>query len=107
TATDLESYTVQKSRSIEIPYRDFVVLLPGGCSTGGVLTAFSLKLLDAFPLSQWLHGSTPHLRLLYEVMSATTSARPQWDHLNATLPLDQAIAAFLDDACIEPYQRAV
>lgn len=107
TSTDLQSYTVQKSRSIEIPYRDFVVLLPGGCSTGGVLTAFSLKLLDEFPVGQWPHGSVMQLRLLYEVLSATTRARPQWDDLNNRLPLDEAIAAFLSDDCIEPYRREV
>lgn len=107
TPTDLQTYTVNKSRPIELRYRDHTVLLPGACSAGGVLTAFSLLLLEEFPVGQWPYGSVMHLRLLYEVMAATGRARPQWDAWHDSLPLDQAIAAFLDEGFVEPYRREV
>jgi len=107
TETDFLCYMVQKAPPLEVAYRDLVVLLPACCSAGGVLTAFALKLLNTFPVNQWPPGSTPHLRLLFEVMSATARARPRWDAWSQSLPLDQAITAFLADGFIESYQREV
>ena len=76
TPTDLINYQVQKLSSIHIPYREFEVLLPPPSSSGGVLTAFSLKLLSAFQVRGLKHNQVAHLQLLYEVMAATTRARP-------------------------------
>lgn len=97
TATDLESYQVRKVQSIRLPYHDYEILLPPPSSTGGVLTAFTLKLLSRFNASQYEHGSTEHLQLLFELMAATSRARPFWDGWNDTKPVDKAIARFLDD----------
>lgn len=107
TAADLASYEVYRLPPIRIPYRDYEILLPPPSSTGGVLTAFTLKLLAAFPVTNWPHGSAPHLRLLYEVMAATNRARPHWDHACDTMPADEAIAYFLADDFVRPYQVAV
>ncbi len=107
TATDLQSYTVAKAEPIALAYRGFMVLLPLACSAGGVLTAFSLKLLSDFPVGQWPYGSVMHLRLLYEVMAATARARPQWERWRETVGVEGSAAAFLADDFIEPYRRGV
>ena len=107
TATDLQSYTVDRAEPLALTYRGFTVLLPLACSAGGVLTAFSLKLLSDFPVGQWPCGSAMHLRLLYEVMAATTRARPQYEQWRDTMGVEASAAAFLADDFIEPYRREV
>lgn len=97
TAVDLAVYEVQRIAPIRLPYRRFEVLLPPPCSTGGVLTAFTLKLLSHFEVSNLTHGSAAHLQLLYELMAATTRARPVWEEACATLPAAEAVDTFLDD----------
>jgi gamma-glutamyltranspeptidase/glutathione hydrolase len=96
TSTDLVQYQVYKLASIRLPYRDYELLLPPPSSTGGVLTAFSMSLLSAFPVHTLAHGSAPHLRLLYEVMAATSRARPLWEKMSRQAPLSEAIGRFLD-----------
>jgi gamma-glutamyltranspeptidase/glutathione hydrolase len=95
TAADLENYQVHKVQSIRLPYRDYEILLPPPSSTGGVLTAFTLKLMARFNVGQYRHGSTEHLRLLFELMAATSRARPFWDVLLDTKPIEEAINQFL------------
>ncbi len=79
TATDLRHYEVRKVNAIRIPYRDYEILLPPPSSTGGVLIAYSLKLLSHFDMSRFPHGSALHLQLLYEIMTATNLARERWE----------------------------
>lgn len=107
TATDLAQYDVHKVESLRIPYRQYELLLPPFSSTGGVLTAFTLKLLDKFDLSHMAHNSAKHLQLLYELMVATNRARPAWDKASVNLPIDDAVALFLDDNLIAPYARHI
>ncbi len=97
TSQDLASYQVGQLEPICIQYRDYEVFLPPPCSTGGVLIAFSLKLLSHFDAGALEHGSASHLSLLHEVMAATTRARLEWDRLSAELPADEAVQRFLDD----------
>ncbi|MCB9421674.1 MAG: gamma-glutamyltransferase [Ardenticatenaceae bacterium] len=96
TATDLETYQVRKVQSIRLPYHEYEILLPPPSSTGGVLTAFTLKLLSRFNVGQYRHGSTDHLRLLFEIMAATSRARPFWDVLIDSKPAEEAVSLFLD-----------
>ena len=103
TAADLETYQVLRQRPIRLPYREYVVLLPPPSSTGGVLTAFTLKLLAHFDVCAADHGSADHLRLLYEVQAATTRARPFWEKAWAEMPAAEAIAYFLDDDFVVPF----
>lgn len=105
TATDLARYEVLTSKPIALRYRDYDVLLPGMCSVGGVLTAFTLKLLATFDVAELPHGSAGHLRLLAEVMAATTRARVVWDELLETLPEDEATTLFLGDRFIAPWRE--
>ena len=107
TATDLAHYRVLRQRPIRLPYRQYEVLLPPPSSTGGVLTAFTLKLLAPFDVGVAAHGSADHLRLLYEVQAATTRARPFWEKAWAEMETDDAIAFFLDDEFVAPFVEEV
>jgi gamma-glutamyltranspeptidase/glutathione hydrolase len=107
TARDLEFYRVKKLPSIHLPYREFEILLPPRSSTGGVLTAFTMKLLAQFSPGQMKHGSSEHLRLLYEVMAATSRARPYWDQRDETNPLEESIRQFLQQSFVDQYVEEV
>lgn len=103
TAADLARYRVLRQQPIRLPYRRYEVLLPPPSSTGGVLTAFILKVLAPFDVGAAAHGSADHLRLLYEVQAATTRARPFWEKACAEMPAAEAIAFFLDDDFVAPF----
>jgi gamma-glutamyltranspeptidase / glutathione hydrolase len=107
TANDLASYQVYKQPSIRLPYRDYEILLPPPSSTGGVLTAFTLKLLSYFDVQKRPHGSTAHLQLLYEIMVATNRARPMWEDVNEALPAEKAIGRFLAPLFVQRYVQEV
>lgn len=107
TPRDLAEYKVLINESIRLPYRDYEILLPPPSSSGGVLTAFSLSLLSTFDLSSIQHGSTSQLRLLYEIMAATTRARPIWDKAIDELPTEDAVSYFLDERFLRHYASEV
>lgn len=107
TAADLTSYEVRQMPAIRLTYRDFEILLPPPSSTGGVLTAFTFKLLRHFDVGSLRHGSERHLQLLFEVMAATTRARPVWDRALEGLPVEDALDYFLSDAFVANYVREV
>ncbi len=102
TQLDLDEYRVERSDPIAVRYRDHQVLMPPPCSTGGVLTAFSLLLLSAFePYDSDRHADS--LRLLAETMAATSRARRQWDHWLETLDPARAVSRFLAARFIEEW----
>ena len=107
TPDDLANYKVYKLPSIRLPYRDYELLLPPPSSTGGVLTAFTLKMLSHFDMQKRPHGSAQHLQLLYEVMVATNRARSVWEDLSTSRPVAEAIEQFLADALVQTYTRQV
>jgi gamma-glutamyltranspeptidase/glutathione hydrolase len=107
TAADLAAYAVPVHDSIRLPYREFELLLPPPSSTGGVLTAFTLKLLSHFDVAQYEHSAAGHLRLLYEVMAATTRARPRWEKAAESSPIAHAVSRFLSEEHLQPYRQEV
>jgi gamma-glutamyltranspeptidase / glutathione hydrolase len=107
TATDLADYEVLKSNPIRIVYRNHEVLLPSLSSAGGVLIAFSLKLMSAIAMSDYRHGSTNHLRALYEIQAAVGRARAAWEDLADSLPGPEAVAQFLADPHVARYLEEV
>ncbi|MCA9935073.1 MAG: gamma-glutamyltransferase [Ardenticatenaceae bacterium] len=107
TAEDLARYRVRPLEPIRLPYREYEILLPPPSSTGGVLTAFALKLMAAFDVAQMAHGSAGHLQLLFEVMSAANRARRDWDMWQDSLPIDEAMARFLADGYVFGYEAEV
>lgn len=107
TPADLALYTVYRHAPIRIPYRDHEILLPKPSSTGGILTAFSLKLLSRFDLGKFDFGSADYLQILTEVMAATTRARPHWETARRELTEAEAIRRFLDDRFINDFANEV
>ncbi|MBE2222028.1 MAG: gamma-glutamyltransferase [Anaerolineae bacterium] len=107
TAADLQNYQVLTHDSIRLPYRGYELLLPPPSSTGGILTTFSMKLLAYFDVAQYAHGSAEHLRLLYEVMAATSRARRRWDIDSEQLPLPEAISHFLSKQHVQCYKDEI
>jgi gamma-glutamyltranspeptidase/glutathione hydrolase len=107
TASDLAAYAVPRLEPIRLRYRAFEILLPPPSSTGGVLTAFSLRLLSSFPLRELPHASADHLRLLAEVMGATTRARTAWESWRVALPAADAIDRFMAPAFVGRYVEEV
>jgi len=103
TATDLEQYRVLSPTPIRVAYRDYEALLPPLCSAGGVLTAFTLKLLSAFDVAALPNGSAAHLRLLAEAMAATTRARVEWEAMLDSMPGDEATDRFLAGTFVDRY----
>ena len=103
TRADLQHYVVRREEPIRLHYRHYEILLPPPCSTGGVLTAFALKLLQNFTFEGLEHSSAAHLRLLYEALAATTRARPAWENAVAQLPWQEAVQAVLSDRFVEPF----
>jgi gamma-glutamyltranspeptidase/glutathione hydrolase len=100
TATDLTEYEVRQPGPIRVDYGEYEILLPPPSSSGGVLTAFTLKVMNRLDCASRPHGSAAHLQLLYEVMAATTRARPTWDRALRELPPDRAVAEFLGEEIV-------
>jgi gamma-glutamyltranspeptidase/glutathione hydrolase len=107
TLQDLKDFSVLSLPPIQINYREFEVLLPPPSSSGGVLTAFTLKLLSQLEVVNYKHGSTDHLRLLFEIMGATTRARPILDRTLNELSPKHAVEYFLADRFVNHYADEV
>ncbi|HNB53383.1 MAG TPA: gamma-glutamyltransferase, partial [Anaerolineales bacterium] len=76
--------------------------LPSAASMGGVLIAFSLKLLSQHTLAGVQPHSTQHIRLLAEVMRLTNQARVSWDVKRTQ---EGALDYFLSEAHLGTYRR--
>ncbi len=107
TQADLDRYEVAVLEPIRVTYRGHEVLLPPPCSSGGVLTAFALKLLGRFDLARSPHGSANHLQLLAEVMAATTRARRHWEEARGYLEPAQAVDHFLNEDFVADFASEV
>lgn len=103
TAEDLAAYQVRRVPPIRLNYRGYTVLLPPPASSGGVLIAFALRVLETVDVANLSHGSFEHLRLLTEVMRLTSLARPTWD---TSQGLDAVrIEGFLSEEHLTRYRR--
>jgi gamma-glutamyltranspeptidase/glutathione hydrolase len=103
TAGDLASYQVREVPPIRLGYRGFSVLLPPPASSGGVLIAFALKLLETVDVASLTPASIEHLRLLAEVMRLTNMARSTWEASQGSDTL--RTRQFLSDKHITNYRR--
>ena len=97
TTEDLAAYAAIQRRPVDTRYRDARLHLNAPPSSGGVLLAFALRLLDALPPAE-AFGSTEHLRQLIEVMALTRRARIE-AHLDPADP-----SALLDPALLARYR---
>ncbi len=107
TLTDLREFQPRRKSPIRVPYRAYEVLLPPPSSTGGALTAFSLKLLSQFEPAHMEWGGSTHLRLLAEIMAAASRARLLWDRLVCESGPFEAVEEFLGGEHLESAFDAV
>ena len=103
TADDLASYQVRRVRPIRLDYRGYTVLLPPPASSGGVLIAFALKLLETVDVANVPYTSYQHVRLLAEIMRLTNLARSSWETSRG--PDATRIEGFLSTQHLSGYQR--
>lgn len=101
TAADLENYCVRRTDPIKIAYRGFTILLPPPSSVGGVLIAFTLKLLSRQNLHMLKPDNVRRYRILAEAFRLTNLAR-------ADLRLDDAgVTEFLDELHIDKWAKTL
>lgn len=72
---DLEDYRVIKRKPLKVDYHEACLLTNPPPSSGGLLIAFALKLLEEFEPRQYPFGSALYLDLLAQAMDATRQAR--------------------------------
>ncbi len=75
TREDLTQYQVIKRQPLITQYRDETFITNPPPSSGGVLIAFALKLLESVELKDIPFGSSHHLQKLADVMRLTNLAR--------------------------------
>ena len=75
TEEDLSSYKVIKREPFRFQYRGETIFTNPPPARGGVLVAFSLKLLESIDMEKIDYGSLDHLKLLAAVMAVTNEAR--------------------------------
>ncbi len=107
TEQDLLSFQVFKRDALRIEYGEYEVILPPPCSLGGVLIAFTLKLLSGFDLAAYPANSAEKVRLLYEAMQATTRARVELEVAAATDDLSLHFEDFLAQSNVDRYLQEV
>lgn len=101
---DLANYRVLKRTPLEFDYRGTRILTNPAPSSGGVLIAFALKLLEAFSPQDYGFGSLAMTRLLADIMAATNRARND-THLDEQS--HPHAARLLDDAYVSGYLAGV
>lgn len=102
TGEDLSNYQVVVRQPLRINYRGYELVTNPPPSSGGILIAFALKLLESFDLSNIEFGSRQHLQILAQVMALTNQARKQ--HYDACLYQSDIRQNFLSPANLHPYQ---
>lgn len=83
TRPDLEQYEVILRKPLRFHYRGHELLTNPPPSSGGMLIAFALKLLEGLDLKNLKFGSPVHYQLLTQVMSLTNTAREEAYHNNS------------------------
>ena len=98
TAEDLASYRVIKRAPLRFTYRDQTLYTNPPPSTGGILIAYALRLLEHAALDGFAHGDADHVTLLAEIMRQANVARHE-DH-PAALPDAGAWETWLGESTV-------
>ncbi|MGR9073122.1 MAG: gamma-glutamyltransferase [Gammaproteobacteria bacterium] len=75
TLGDFAGYRVAVRKPLSVGYREAVLLTNPPPSSGGILIAFALKLLETMEVHRFTTGSTEYLNLLAQVQAMTNQAR--------------------------------
>ena len=107
TMDDFLSYRVIERDPISVPYRDHHVYLNAPPNAGGPLIAFTLSLLNQFPLKKSDWGSLRHLNLLAQAIEHTSLVRDK--KLNNKFNKTDLVETLLDkrllDIIVETIQK--
>ena len=76
TQDDLDAYEVVERKPLYIKYRDREIITNPHPSSGGIMLAFGLRLLEDVRLSKLSHNSEEFLITLIELMKKTDSFKP-------------------------------
>lgn len=77
THKDFLNYKVIERHPLVFPYRDYSIITNAPPNAGGPLIAFTMSLLNHYPLKKDEWGSEYHLNLLAEAIEFTTLARKE------------------------------
>lgn len=103
--SDLENYQVIRREPLQTHYRDATFLTNPPPSSGGILIAFGLALLDELDVSEVTFGSPEHIENLIRVMQLTHQARIETG-LNQGDD-DDAEPALLSEELLADYRKQV
>ncbi len=98
---DLARYRVVERKPLKLNWRGKTVYTNPPPSSGGILIAFTLKLLESVSLGDW--GSVSHVGALVEAFDVTTKFRK--DFVNGKLHERSLEAVVGSDDVIESYRR--
>jgi gamma-glutamyltranspeptidase/glutathione hydrolase len=77
TYDDFRDYSVIERKALKFLYRDYSIVTNPPPNSGGPLIAFTMSLLNQFPLRENQWGSEYHLKLLAEAIEHTTLVRKE------------------------------
>ena len=75
TYDDFSNYSVIERKPLRFSYRDYSIITNPPPNSGGPLIAFTMSLLNRYPLKSTQWGSAYHLKLLAEAIEYTTVVR--------------------------------
>jgi len=101
---DLSGYQIKKLAPLNLHYRDTTILTNPPPSSGGILIAFALKLLEEINLKHVDFGSVQHLDALAHVMALTNKVRLD-EHFSDTI--QQAGRHLLDPDFLSLYKQQI
>lgn len=102
---DLETYQVYRREPLSVAYRDAHFVTNPPPSSGGILIAFALSLLNEIKFDECHSGSREHLEILTQIMDLTNQARVE-AKLSA-IAAEDAADALLDPDLMEKYNKLV
>lgn len=104
TDDDLKNYCVYKRKPLRVPYRNAVISINPPPSSGGILVAFALKLMESMNPIQFRFGSGDYLDLLAQVQGHTNKARMDAFGKTST---EQPETELLDSQYLEQYRNEI
>ena len=102
---DLESYQLNMREPLALEYGGAQLFTNPPPSTGGILIAFALHMLEHVRQTDWQFGTGDYLSTLIRVMELTNEARME-SGLHDALP-DDAALALLDPDFLDRYRKQV
>ncbi|MBK6974393.1 MAG: gamma-glutamyltransferase [Sterolibacteriaceae bacterium] len=100
---DLECYRVECRQALSVDYRGARLSTNPPPSSGGILIAFALRLLESRDVQALAFGSAAHLGLLADVMELTNKARVDSQAGAGTL----AGGGILDPSYLQRYRKEI